>query len=96
MTIGIIATFKIAEGKADAFEAEFAALAAAVRANEPGNLLYQLTRSRSDTATYKVMELYADKAALKAHGDAEYIRATFPRLASFFDGEPHIELLDAL
>lgn len=96
MTIGIIATFRIREDKTEQFKTEFANLSASVKANEPGNMLYQLTRSRDDAQTYKVMELYTDGAALKAHGEAEYFRAAFPRLAPCFDGEPKIELLDAL
>ena len=46
--IGVIATLTVAEGKNEAFEAVFADLAAAVRANEPGNVFYTLTRSRSN------------------------------------------------
>ena len=40
--IGVIATLRIQDGKAAAFERTFGELAAQVRANEPGNLAYQL------------------------------------------------------
>ena len=54
--IGVIATLTVAEGKNEDFEAVFAELAAAVRANEPGNVFYALTRSRSNPQVYKVLE----------------------------------------
>ncbi|MBP9232075.1 MAG: antibiotic biosynthesis monooxygenase, partial [Phenylobacterium sp.] len=41
--IGVIAVLKVAEGKNAEFEAIFTDLAKQVRANEPGNIAYQLT-----------------------------------------------------
>ena len=61
--IGVIAVLKIKEGSEAQFEAGFKALAAKVKANEPGNLAYQLTKSRADPLTYKVLELYKDQDA---------------------------------
>jgi len=46
--IGIVAVLKIQDGKAEEFEGVFRELSLKVRANEKGNLLYQLTRSRAD------------------------------------------------
>ena len=66
--IGIVAVLKVQDGKGPEFEKVFLDLTAKVRANEPGNLLYQLTRSRADPDTYKVLELYRDQDALTAHG----------------------------
>ena len=63
--IGVIATLTVADGKNDEFEAVFADLAAAVRANEPGNVFYTLTRSRSNPQVYKVLEQYIDQDDLK-------------------------------
>jgi quinol monooxygenase YgiN len=65
--IGVIATLTVAEGKNEEFEAVFAELSAAVRANEPGNVFYTLTRSRSNPQVYKVLEQYVDQDALTAH-----------------------------
>ena len=39
--IGVIATLRVQPGKEEAFEAVFAELAAAVRANETGNSYYK-------------------------------------------------------
>ena len=64
--IGVIAILRTKEGTGPEFEAAFGALAAAVRANEPGNLVYQLTRSRTEPGVYKVLEVYKDEDAIAA------------------------------
>jgi quinol monooxygenase YgiN len=94
--IGVIATLTVAEGKNDAFEAVFAELAAAVRANEPGNVFYTLTRSRSNPQVYKVLEQYTDQAALETHGASAHFRAAGPQLGPCLAGAPEIEYLDAI
>lgn len=94
--IGVIATLTVADGKNDEFEAVFADLAAAVRANEPGNVFYTLTRSRSNPQVYKVLEQYVDQDALKTHGGSDYFKAAGPKLAPCLAGAPEIEYLDAL
>jgi quinol monooxygenase YgiN len=94
--IGVIATLKIQDGKADEFEAVFRDLAAQVRANEPGNLAYQLTKSRTEANTYKVLELYKDQDALTHHGGTEYFRAAGPKLGPCLAGRPEIEYLDGV
>ncbi|HQP20358.1 MAG TPA: putative quinol monooxygenase, partial [Phenylobacterium sp.] len=91
--IGIIATLKVAEGKNAEFEAIFTDLAAQVKANEPGCVAYQLTKSRTDPQTYKVLELYADQAALAAHGQTEYFKAAQPKMCPCMGGRPEIEVL---
>ena len=58
MAIGVIATLTVQPGKNQEFEAAFLALAEQVREAEPGNLLYALHRSTTDSQVYKVMEQY--------------------------------------
>jgi quinol monooxygenase YgiN len=94
--IGIIATLKVQEGKNDEFEAVFTELAGKVRANEPGNLCYQLTKSRADPGTYKVLELYKDQDALTAHGQSDYFRELGRKLGPCMAGRPDIETLDGV
>jgi quinol monooxygenase YgiN len=94
--IGIVATLKVQDGKGAEFEGVFRDLAEKVRANEPGNLMYQLTKSRADPNTYKVLELYKDQAALDLHGGTEYFRAAGPKLGPCLAGRPEIEYLDAV
>jgi quinol monooxygenase YgiN len=94
MTIGVIATLKIQDGKNAEFEAFFGDLAKQVRANESGNLAYQLTQSRSDPQTYKVLELYADQDALTHHGGTDYFKAAGPKFGAVLAGRPEVEVLD--
>ena len=96
MTIGIIATIKVQDGKGAEFEQVFTELAKQVRANEPGNLAYQLTKSRSDPNTYKVLELYKDQDAVTLHGGTEYFRAAGPKMGPCLAGRPEIEYLDGV
>ncbi len=94
--IGVVATLKVQDGKGAEFEAVFTELMAKVKANEPGCLIYQLTRSRTEATTYKVLELYVDEAALKAHGQSDYFKAAGARMGPCLAGRPEIEYLDAV
>ena len=94
--IGVVATLKVQEGKGAEFEAVFRELAAKVRANEPGNLVYQLTKSRADANTYKVLELYRDQDSLTAHGGMEHFRELGRKLGPCMAGRPDVEFLDAV
>lgn len=94
--IGIIATLKVQEAKAAEFEGIFKELAEQVRANEPGNLFYQLTKSRTEPGTYKVLELYSDQDALTHHGQTDYFKAGGAKMGPCMAGRPDVELLDAV
>jgi quinol monooxygenase YgiN len=71
---GIIATLKVKPDQIDAFEARFDQLAMDVEANEPGNHLYQLCKSKTQDGVYTVMEIYEDQAAQDAHMAAPYFQ----------------------
>jgi quinol monooxygenase YgiN len=94
--IGVIATLTVAEGKNAEFEAIFTELAKQVRANEPGNVAYQLTKSRGNPQVYKVLELYVDQDALTSHGQTDYFKAAGPKLGPCMGGRPEIEYLDGV
>ena len=94
--IGVIAVLKVQDGKNADFEAVFKNLAAKGRANEPGNLAYGCTKSRTDPNTYKVLELYADQDALTAHGQTDYFKAAGPGIGACLAGRPEIEYLDGI
>ena len=94
--IGIVATLKVQDGKNVEFEAVFAELSEKVRANEPGNLLYQLTKTRTDPNTYKVLEMYKDQDAVAAHGVTDYFRALGAKMGACLAGRPDVEMLDAV
>jgi quinol monooxygenase YgiN len=92
MAIGVTATLKVQDGMESDFEAVFRDLAAKVRANEPGNGLYQLFKSRKDKGTYIVMEVYQDQAALEAHGKSNHCRSAQPVLG----GRPDVQFFDSI
>ncbi len=94
--IGVVAILKVKDGKSAEFEAVFRELAAKVRANEAGNLVYQLTKSRAESNTYKVLELYRDQESLTAHGGTEYFRELGRKMGPCMAGRPDVELLDAV
>jgi len=94
--VGIVATIRVQDGKGPDFEAVFLRLAAKVRENEPGALFYQLTRSRTEANTYKVLELYKDEDALAHHRGTDHFREIGPQMGPFMAGRPDIELLDAI
>jgi quinol monooxygenase YgiN len=68
---GIVALQKVQPGKAEEYIEMFKRLQKVVREQEPGNIYYDLYRSRSDDDTFHVMERYESKEALKAHGQSE-------------------------
>ena len=96
MTIGVIATLKVQEGKNAEFEAVFSALAAQVKANEKGNLAYECTKSRTDPNTYKVLEGYKDADAVAAHSASDHYKALGPKIGPCLAGRPEVELLDGV
>ena len=96
MVVGVVATLKVAEGKASDFEAVFRDLAAQVKANEPGNQMYRVFKSRKDAETYVVMEIYTDQAALEAHGASDHFKAAGPKIAPTLAGRPDIQYFDAI
>lgn len=96
MAIGVVATIKVQDGKAAEFEAVFRDLMGEVRANEPGNKLYQVCRSRADKTTYVVMELYESDEALKAHSQTAHFKAAGPKLATVLAGKPDIQYFETI
>ena len=96
MAIGVVATITVLEGKNSEFEQVFGELADKVKASEPGTLFYALHRSKSDPQVYKVLEQYASKDDLKAHGQTDYFAAANKKMASMVAAAPEIEVLDAV
>jgi quinol monooxygenase YgiN len=90
----VIATLPVQPGKGPDFEKVFAELAAQVRANEKGCMLYSLNRAKNDENSYVVVERYADAAAFSHHGQTPYFLASFPKLGAFMAGAPKIDILE--
>jgi len=96
MTIGVIATLTIAEGKNEEFEGIFSQLMEKVNTLESGCDFYQLHRSRSNPQEYKVIEQYANQEALDAHGKTDYFRALGKEMGGCMAGAPAVEYLDGI
>ena len=96
MTLGVIATLAVQEGKNSEFEAVFSELAKQVLANEEGCLFYALHRSKSDLQVYKVLEQYKSADDLNAHGKTDYFKAANVTLGALVAAAPDIEVLDGV
>lgn len=94
--IGVVATLYVQPDKTADFEKVFLDLAAKVKANEPGCLTYQLTKSKTEAGVYKVLELYASADALKHHGGTDYFKAAGAAMGPTMAAAPNIEYLDAV
>ena len=71
MKVGYLATLKVVDGKQADFEAAFANMQAAVKADEPGTLQYDLLQDEADATTYRVFEVYENVEARNVHGKSE-------------------------
>ena len=94
--IGVVAVLKAKEGREAEFERVFLEMTAQVKAHEPGNHMYQLTRSRDEPRTYKVLEMYADQAALEAHRTSDHYKAGGRQMRDLVEAPPQVEVLDAV
>ena len=89
MSRTIIATLNIKEGSEAEFEAAAREMMDAVAANEPGCLLYELSRS-DDPQVYFFMERYTDDDAVAAHGGTDHMKAFGARIGDCLAGRPTI------
>ena len=96
MTIAIIATLKVVEGKNDEFETIMKELEQKVNENEDGCNFYHVNKSLSDPQTYVVMEQYINNEAIGAHAKTDYFRSLGKAMKPFLDGGPKIEMLEGL
>lgn len=96
MAVGIVATIKIQGGKNAEFEAAATEMMGLVKANEPGNSLYQFCKSKTDASTYVVMEIYADQGALEAHGKSAHYKAFGGKIGGLLAGRPDVQFYDTV
>ncbi len=94
--IAAIAVLHVKEGMAAEFEAAFAKLAAAVRAGEPGNRVYQLTRPQGQSTIYKVLEIYDSPEAVQAHRDSAHFKELGAPLGPLLSARTEVERLDVV
>jgi quinol monooxygenase YgiN len=94
MSIAIIAKLHVAAGKEAEFEKHMLALAAAVRANEPGNRLYTLCKDQD--GNYLMLELYDSAEDITAHGQSEHFKAAGKGFVGLMAGAPEIQRLEVI
>lgn len=96
MTIGLLATITILEGKNEEFEQAFLDLTDAVRANEPGNVFYVLHKSADNSTVYRVMEQYESPEALDLHRKSDHFKQASKQLGGLVAAAPEVEILEAV
>ncbi len=94
--IALVAVLTVKDGSQSSFETAAAALAAAVRANEPGCKLYTFSKSRTDPCSYTALELYETQDDVAAHGTTEHMKALGPALGACFAARPVITMYDVV
>ena len=92
--IGIVALVRVKADKSEEFEAVFTNLARQVRAQEPGNLSYTLSRKQGSTTEYVIQELYADQAATAAHTRSAHYREARPLIQDCLAEPPVLHILE--
>ena len=92
--IGVIAKLNVKAEAAAEFEDVFLTLSEAVRANEPGCLMYQLCKD--DEGNYVVMEMYESEEALAAHGQSEHFKAAGAGFKGKMRGPPEVKRMAAV
>ena len=78
--IGGVKHVVVNEGQEDAFLKLFRTLKEAMTKHEPGNMYYDLYRSRKAPRTYLVTERYRDEAAFRAHQTSAYGKPLFQQM----------------
>jgi quinol monooxygenase YgiN len=72
--ITILARFQVLPNQENIALASLKAMAAAVEANEPGCLMYHVTRSLTDVDEVYVYEIYDNEGSLRAHSETPHMR----------------------
>lgn len=76
----VVATVRIHPDKAEEYEAACREVMPALQAANSGILFYKTGKCREEPNTYRVVEAYADQAAMDEHVGSERLQAAFSRL----------------
>ncbi len=87
MAIRLTVQFNIQQGKASEFEAAAGAAGSKVRAEDKGCEMYDLFKSVDDDTRYVLVEAWATKEDLDAHGSSAGM-AEMQKIAGFLAGRP--------
>lgn len=90
----VVAKLRAARDKGDALAAFLTEQAAAVRAAEPGCLVYRVHRSTNDPQAFLFYETYVDEAAYELHRAAPHLAAFRRRREEqgLLDGPVEVEI----
>jgi quinol monooxygenase YgiN len=88
----VVATLKVKEDKLEEAKAFFKKLAAEVKANEPGTLVYVFHQRRDDPLTFVVYEKYESDEAFALH--SKNLAAVGADFMALMSGPPEIVVLD--
>lgn len=91
--VEVVATFVAKPGQGEQLEEILAGALTSVRAEE-GCLRYDFYRVRRDDTAFVMIEEWASKDALRAHGSTEAFQAMSLRLAEVVAEAPVIRLLE--
>ena len=95
-TISLIVQMTIKPEHEQEFLAVCQEFADRVHAEEPGVLLYALTKHPTEPHTYVWLERYKDAATLEAHGNTPEMQAVKPKLAIWLAKPPTVLKLEQL
>jgi quinol monooxygenase YgiN len=92
-TLAVIAKITALPGKRDEIVEVLRDVVSATD-SEPGTLVYSMNVDKGDENVIWFYELYADEAALAAHGGSEAMKAAGGRLRDKAAGRPELIMLD--
>lgn len=76
----VIATIRVHPDKIEEYEAGCRELMPPLQAANPGIVFYKAGKCRDAPNTYRVVEAYADQAAMDRHIGSDRVRQAFARL----------------
>jgi quinol monooxygenase YgiN len=89
----ILITMKVKPEKEAAFRALMSALAATVKAREPGCLYYDLFKA-PEPGIYWLLEGYVDREARRHHEQTDYTHAVVKDFFACLEGKPTVVPLE--
>ena len=90
-----LARYEMAKGKETEACRAFQTMAAAVKANEPGCLMYAVTRGQVNAQEIYIYEVYQNQAAFDAHRKTEHMTDFRKSTEGCLDrGSFNVEILD--
>jgi len=93
--ITALARYELIKGKESQAKDAFTAMTAAVKANEPGCLMYAITRGQVDHREVYIYEIYKNQEAFDAHRKTEHLSAFRKAMEGVIDrGSFNVEILD--